>query len=281
MVKNFITPVAVYNGLSISHAGQEDFAAINYFKPNRRSHNIIHFVLSGKGVFKSQGMNFSVDKKLKTNTAFAVYQTEQVFYQSDPNDPMHYFWVGFVGEDSEKIMNYIGFTEEKPTLHIDNPQEIVGAFQELFAAWQTKQDYYLLLSAFFKLVYLLRKNNRLVNETLVLNTDNNIFRRAEEYLQQNIHQNVKVGDLVSALHIDRSYFTKIFKKRFHETPHQYIFRLRMRNAELLLVSTNYSITQIVELLDFTDTYSFCKQFKKCYHYSPSEYRKLHKENALY
>jgi AraC family transcriptional regulator of arabinose operon len=176
-------------------------------------------------------------------------------------------------------MNYIGFTEENPTLHIENPQEIIDTFQELFVAWKKKQDYYLLFSAFFKLVYLLRKNNRLANNLSVLNTDNNIFQKAEQYLQQNIHKNIKVTDLVTALHIDRSYFTKIFTKRFHETPHQYIFRLRMRNAELFLVSTDYSIKKIAELLNFSDVYSFSKQFKKIYHLAPSKYRKLYNNQS--
>ena len=280
MVKNFITPATNYNELFIIDVGEEDFAAMSHQKPNQRFHNIIHFVVAGSGAFSSTGTTFSSKSKLKENTAFAIYQTSTVFYQSDPETPLYYFWVGFDGKESQKIMNYVGFTEENPTLYMENPQKIISAFRDLFAAWKTHDDDYLLVSKFYQLLYVLRKNNKHSSEQLLHKTDADIFQKAEEYIRQNLDGNIKVSDLTKALCIDRSYFTKIFKQRFNESPHRHILRQRIKKAELLLISTNYSITQIVDLLNFTDTYSFCKQFRTFHSHSPSEYRKLHKANLL-
>ena len=107
----------------------------------------------------------------------------------------------------------------------------------------------------------------------LLKSDNEFFEKAEHYIKLNIHNNIKVQDVADALNIDRSYFTKIFKNRFRTSPHEYIIRLRLREAEILLTSSNYTISQIAEQLNFSDVFSFSKCFKRQYKQSPSQLRK--------
>lgn len=280
MNKNYVAPATGNEDLMIVDIGEEDFAAIAKTKANHRSHNIIHFVVKGQGVFKTTGSNFTTEDTLTENVAFAVYPRNVVYYQSNPDDPLYYFWVGFDGKESEKILNYVGFSETKPVLTFDNTEKIIQAFRRLISAWQMHQDKYLMFSEFYRLMHILRKNNRSMSQEIVQDTENDIFKRADEYIRRNIHQSIKISELVAELNIDRSYFSKIFKKRFNISPHKHILHLRLHQAKTLLISTNYTITQIVDLLNFADTYSFSKQFKKRFHFSPTEYRKRHKENTL-
>jgi AraC-like DNA-binding protein len=280
MIKNFITPATVMNDLVIVDIGEENFASMSYHKPNQRNHFIIHFVVEGKGIFRSTNPTATVKNELTKGTAFAIYPSNTVFYQSVSDEPLYYFWVGFDGTESEHLLEYMGFSANNPTLRIKNGDTIVEAFRALIYSWKASQDKYMLYAEFYRLLNKIRINSQAQDTQLLHNSENEIFKKTETYLRQHIYKNVKVQELVSALNIDRSYFSKIFKKHYHTTPHQYILHLRLKAAEMLLITTNYSIANIVDKLSFTDTYSFAKQFKKTYGLSPTSYRKRHQENKL-
>lgn len=276
MVKNFITPMISTENLIIADIGEEDFASITYRKPNQRNHYIIHFVVSGKGIFSSSNPYQEIKSDLQECTAFAIDPKDTVFYQSFPESPLYYFWIGFNGQESNNILNYIGFSQTTQTLLMKNPDEIIKAFRSLINVWNKKNDNYMLLAEFFKLLAIMRKNCVTQAAHLVLNAEKEILMKAEDYIRAHINENIKIQNITTTLNIDRSYFSKIFKQCYQTTPHQYILKLRLKMAEMLLTATNYTISEIIDRLNFTDQYSFTKQFKKHYHYSPTAYRKLFK-----
>ena len=174
-------------------------------------------------------------------------------------------------------MDYIGFSKNTPVIRMTGKDKIIQAFDELFEAW-VNQESYLLLCKFYNLISVLRANNESPIKSKVLQHDNLLLQRAENIIRMNIHRNLQVQELVKLLNIDRSYFSKIFKQYYKTSPHTYIMKLRLKNAETLLKTTDLSITEIVNMLNFTDTYSFAKQFKKMFDYSPTEYRKRISKN---
>ena len=81
-----------------------------------------------------------------------------------------------------------------------------------------------------------------------------------------------MNDVATALNITRNYFSKVFKESFHVTPHEYIARARLKQAEALLRVTNYRISEIADFLGFPDIYTFSKLFKKIYKKTPLQFR---------
>lgn len=271
MLKNYAVAATDFHGLHIKDVGEEDFARA-YFPPKQRFCYIIHFVVSGSGVYKTLTTANQTENPVKSGYAFAIFSGDTVFYQSKPEDPFYYFWVGFDGEESEKIMEYIGFSREHPTMQFDNTEDILNAFRAMFATWQSKDKYGLFVD-FFNLVRILRKNSVSQVKNILIQNESAALTKAEKFIQAHISENLTVDDVAAAVHLTRSHFSRIFKARFNVTPHEYMVRLRLRNAEILLQTSDYSITEIVELLNFTDIYSFSKLFKKYYRYSPAIFRK--------
>lgn len=68
-------------------------------------------------------------------------------------------------------------------------------------------------------------------------------------------------------HLNRS-----MKKYYHETPTQFINRLRIELAGNLLLSSKRSITEIIYYCGFTSISHFYAEFSQRYHTSPSKYR---------
>lgn len=55
------------------------------------------------------------------------------------------------------------------------------------------------------------------------------------------------------------------------TPQDYMFSFKMDRAKGLLLSQQYSITEIATMLGYCDAKYFGKRFKEFYHVSPSKY----------
>ncbi len=272
MVKRYVIPALSTKNLTLMHIGEENFAAMKKSEPRQRADFIIHFVVKGKGIYLTKNDKTETKNELTENTAFAIYKYDTIYYHSDEDDPLHYFWLALEGDECENILNYIGFSKETPIIKLKNPEHIIKAFENLFKAWDQNEKY-LLFSSLYNFIYVLKENNEFKNEISNEETDT-IFSNAINYIKLNIQKNIKVQDLIEFLHIDQSYFTKIFKKRFNVLPHVYIRKSRLQYAEFLIKTTNKNLSEIVELLNFTDVYSFSKLFKKEYGVPPSKYRQL-------
>ena len=76
-----------------------------------------------------------------------------------------------------------------------------------------------------------------------------------------------------------SWFIRSFKEYTGSTPTQYILSLRISNAQTLLGSTNYNITEIAEIVGYDNPLYFSRLFRKQSGMSPSEFRnRLRAEN---
>jgi AraC-like DNA-binding protein len=76
-----------------------------------------------------------------------------------------------------------------------------------------------------------------------------------------------------------------FSRRFHAlvglTPHQYLLRCRLRNAqELLTTSEERSVADIAAEAGFADQAHFARHFRSAYGNSPQEFRRAHKQTNL-
>jgi AraC-like DNA-binding protein len=85
-------------------------------------------------------------------------------------------------------------------------------------------------------------------------------------------QGMKIKDIFSKFSED--YFRKTFKSIYKISPHQYILNLKLMNAEKMLKSELYSISEVSAKCGFSDYKYFSRIFKKNYGVTPSAYTNL-------
>lgn len=61
------------------------------FGPTARMYWLLHYVVSGSGVFESGGVRHPV----RGGQMFVIRPLETTFYQADEHDPWEYIWIGF------------------------------------------------------------------------------------------------------------------------------------------------------------------------------------------
>ncbi len=81
----------------------------------------------------------------------------------------------------------------------------------------------------------------------------------------------KLGEMVN---MSASYLRHVFKSETGLTPRQYLKRVRMQEAQILLRTTFLSVKQIMNHVGINDDSYFSREFRRTFGIAPGKYRKL-------
>ena len=95
-----------------------------------------------------------------------------------------------------------------------------------------------------------------------------------DYVDKNYAEDITSEVVTKLCHINYSYFARVFKKITGKTFRHYLNFVRISKAENLLISTDYSITEVAGIVGYTNTSYFIKQFQLYKDLSPSKFRKI-------
>lgn len=96
--------------------------------------------------------------------------------------------------------------------------------------------------------------------------------KAQKYVLLNLDKKITLRDVSEHLHMNPSYFSRIFKQHTNVNFIDYVNQMKIEEAKKLIDHTNESMEQIAEKLGFESKGYFNKVFKKYYGASPSEYK---------
>ena len=99
---------------------------------------------------------------------------------------------------------------------------------------------------------------------------------AVEYLSKNYtNADLKISGLSDIVYMSEKNFRRLFFAVYNQTPYTYLQQLRINNAEILLLNTSKTISDIALQCGFCDVYTFSHAFKKHIGVSPSKYRQIY------
>ena len=76
------------------------------------------YVLRGKGRFHTLGRDFPLEQQ----DLFLLYPGVVHAYETDPEDLMDAWWIGFRGAQAEHLARAAGLSPEEPLCHIGSPK---------------------------------------------------------------------------------------------------------------------------------------------------------------
>jgi len=95
------------------------------------------------------------------------------------------------------------------------------------------------------------------------------------YLNEHYREEVSLQDVAARFYLSREYIARKFKQAYGVTILDYLSRIRIDRAKLLLHNPHLRIAQIAEMVGYPDEKYFRRVFKKIEGVSPGEYRKEH------
>lgn len=97
-------------------------------------------------------------------------------------------------------------------------------------------------------------------------------QEACKYVSLHLSRRITLEEVADHLHLNASYFSRLFKKELGITFIEYVTRMKMERAKELLDQTQRSVGEICEMLGYDNQSYFIKTFKAHAGMTPAEYR---------
>lgn len=145
---------------------------------------------------------------------------------------------------------------------------ILSLFEQLFDAWNKKEDGYMFLSLslFYRILYELTRTDASKGETSAI---------SESVAYLHLHYTdpmLSVAFLSKKSYMSDTYFRRIFRRLYGKNPHEYLTGLRLSHAAVLLEEHHGTVEEIALSSGFSDAKYFSTVFRKHFGRPPSKYR---------
>ncbi|MCU6710734.1 AraC family transcriptional regulator [Paenibacillus sp. J5C_2022] len=99
------------------------------------------------------------------------------------------------------------------------------------------------------------------------------FQYLLDYVEQNYWEDITVKQAAGICNLSYNYFSSQFNKIMRQSFNDYVNRIRIREAEKLMFTTDMNITEIAMMIGFTSSSYFIRQFKKYKTITPKQFIK--------
>jgi two-component system response regulator YesN len=98
------------------------------------------------------------------------------------------------------------------------------------------------------------------------------MKEAYKYVSLNLHRRISLEEVAEHLHLNASYFSRLFKKEMGLTFIEHVTQMKMERAKEMLEQTPQTVGMICEQLGYDNQSYFIKTFKAHTGVTPIEYR---------
>ena len=123
------------------------------------------------------------------------------------------------------------------------------------------------------LLFAILKKNSFISPNHNSVNDTALGQKVMLYIMKNLSTPITSRDAARELHMNQSYFCRLFKNAFGYTFEKYVLIYRLEKARLLLTTTVLPVTEIAFNLGFCSCSYFSKAFKERFNMTPTSYRK--------
>lgn len=252
------------NDFSLYEIGNYQCPPLYSYGPVIRANAIIHYVTNGEGRLVINNREF----KIKEKQAFLIPAGVKAFYEADSQNPWNYIWLHLGGTMFSDIMEKAGLNEDSPVfISVSNENPLDTLFTEILL--HHEQEYYCMGKLYELADYLVNYSANKQEEQI--NMQMNYVRKIIKFIQFKYSEPIQVTDIASALGLNRSYLTRLFKEATGSSIQNYLFSYRMKMAMKLLENPEYSVQYVAFAVGYNDSFTFSKAFKRYTGKAPRDY----------
>ena len=231
----------------------------------------LFYVVDGKGEFNIQGQRFPV----KANDFVIINPQVEHTELSSPDEPLEYIVLGINGLSFSNLTPVSEGGHPFSFFNLRDEQKDILRYLNAMVQEATSQQMSYELVCHNLLEILLIKILRHQHFDLEVGKQSKATKDIsfiKHYLETYYHESIQLEDLASMTHLSRFYISHSFKKEIGMSPMEYLIDIRIKESKILLRTTNYSISQVADIVGFTTPTYFSKQFRKSTGISPTGYR---------
>ncbi|HZG76340.1 MAG TPA: AraC family transcriptional regulator [Paenibacillus sp.] len=273
-------PDPARSALQVLFTGRSQTKPGHRLGPKVFDHFLIHYVESGRGVFATEGREYS----LGAGDSFVIYPQALVSYAASEEEPWQYRWIAFRGEEAERLVAAAGVSPDAPTVTTSLDVRVGRWFERAMKTFRDKDaGAGLRASGCLQLLLAEYADARRANEpgdaARAGGADEDgpaaaLTRQAIHYLTTQYAEPITIELMAESLGYNRAYLSRVFRERTGTTPVAFLAGLRLDRARRLLRERlELTVEQVASSVGFADALYFSKQFRRAYGQSPTDYRR--------
>jgi AraC-like DNA-binding protein len=229
----------------------------------------IEFIVRGKGAVTLDGKDYP----LTVGSVFTYGPDISHDFYTHANDPLGKYFVSCVGSRAIAMLDQYALAPGTIG-RVVAPAEIQDVFDELIRN-ALKHTYFSSALCSKLLEYLILKiAESLVPWQGVETPAFATYQRCHRHIWANYFRLQSMDQVARECHVDPAYLCRLFRRYAHQSPYQFLMRLKMNLAAERLQNPEMLIKQVAAQLGFNDPFHFSRAFKKIYGLSPEEFRRL-------
>lgn len=262
-----------YFDITIYQYGREQCQPHHTFGPAMRSHYLIHCILSGKGIYRTSIRDHSASYQLHQGQAFLIEPNHIVHYSADGDDPWEYIWIEFDGLKAREFVHQAGLSREHPIFHTT-----ASGSEDVFAPLLHMLKHPDLLPAqtmgYAYLFFGCLIQHSATARPMPANDIKKFYvQSTADYIENHYMEDITIENIAEHLGLNRSYFSKLFKKMTGKSPQEFLITYRIHKSCEYLRSTNLTIADIASQVGYPNQFHFTRAFKSIMNLPPNEWRK--------
>ena len=230
----------------------------------------IEYVIRGRGTLKLGRATHS----LMPGRVFSYGRGVRHDIASDADEPLVKYFVNFTGSKVGRLLRSAQLAPGR-VAHVFPPHAAEAIFEELISSGQRGTPSSAALC------------NRLLECLLLKISDANAplegketrafttYQQCREHARREFLRLRTLDQLAAECHADPAYLCRLFQRYDHQSPYQYLLRLKLNAAAELLKSPDALVKQVAEQVGFGDAFHFSRTFKAAFGLSPDAFRRLH------
>ena len=258
---SFKYPSQELSALNVCSTGLQRCEANYSWGPGVRDHYLMHYVISGSGIYEADG----VSHELHAGDLFLTRPDMHIFYRAACADPWEYCWVGFHGTDAELLVDRIDL--ETPVLRDVGEAACRLIMQIYFSRGSLFHESATMTGLLYQLLAQLMREF----PAKTAHERDDSVSRACAYIENNYALSVGVEDVAEHVGISRSQLYRLFVSELKRTPMQVLTQVRIRHACALLRRGDLSIKAVAASVGFENPLYFSRRFHEITGTTPSEY----------
>lgn len=258
-----------------------------YDRMHKHEYLEMTYILEGEGIYYESDQCFDVragDLVLSNNAtfhfAFAKSRTERCVEQ------VYEFLPVVLAEDLSSCMGskcLDVFFGKQRILHVGtNPESspIVRLLLSIIKEFEYRAPgYEMVISGKLRTIVGLVYRELAQGSLSMPKIGNNMYRLLPEiaFINTYLHENITLSEVAATVHLHPSYFSRVFSSTMGCMFQQYVQRMRLSKALILLRHSDQNILDIALNCGFANESVFYRSFKNMYGMTPAQYRNSMKE----
>ncbi len=225
-----------------------------------RTHAVVHFVLSGEGVY--------LGERVTAGQGFLVRSGTYDNHASTWENPWSYFWFEVEGEYAEALSEFL-FVSSGGLFSFrlnEKTVELLTSFLDRERMTLTALEAQSFFAEFLNAAV---ARTREVSDGVAAAHYRNLCR----YLFRHLKEPLRMTEVAASEHIDVQYMYNLFMRYAGLSPKKYLSALRLDRACALLRDSERTVSEIGSDCGYPDSLQFSKFFSGAVKMSPREYRR--------